>query len=244
MMVAIHQPHYFPWLGYMAKMASVDKFILMDTVQLEKRSYMLRNRIVDPGGHVRYLTVSCEKHNHYEREYRDFRTKDFGEWTSRQKGIIIMAYKKCSYFDEVWSRISPVFTEEHELLCDITIHSVNILREIFEIHTPMIRQSDLKVDSGLKKDKLIIGLCKAAGADIYYAGRGASMQYLDVEECEKEGVHIIYQDFRHPVYRQIGNHPFVQGLSSLDMLFNNGIEKSREIFWASVSRRDKNVGRV
>ena len=42
MMIAIHQPHYFPWIGYLDKMAKADKFVLMDTVQLEKRSYMLR----------------------------------------------------------------------------------------------------------------------------------------------------------------------------------------------------------
>ena len=75
MMVAIHQPHYFPWLGYLAKMASVDKFILMDTVQLEKRSYMHRNRIIDPDGEVRYLNISCEKKNHFCQEYKDIKDR-------------------------------------------------------------------------------------------------------------------------------------------------------------------------
>ena len=81
MMVAIHQPHYFPWLGYLAKMASVDKFILMDTVQLEKRSYMLRNRVVDPDGKVRYLNISCEKHNHYEKEYREIESEIYKKYS-------------------------------------------------------------------------------------------------------------------------------------------------------------------
>lgn len=234
MMAAIHQPNYFPWLGYLAKMASVDKFIFMDMVQLEKRSYMLRNRIVDPDGQIRYLNISCEKHNHYEREYRELRTKDFEAWTGRQKGTIIRSYKKCDYFDEVWEAIAPIFTENHELLCDVTIHSVNILRGIFEIVTPVVLQSDINIDRGLKKEKLIMGLCKAVGADRYYAGQGASMQYLDVEECGREGISVIYQNFQHPIYDQIGNHPFVYGLSALDLLFNKGLEKSKEIFWNSI----------
>lgn len=235
MMVAIHQPHYFPWLGYLAKMASVDKFIFMDAVQLEKRSYMLRNRIIDPDGQIRYLNISCEKHNHYEREYRDIRTKDFEIWTNRQKGTIIRAYKKCRYFDEIWDAIAPVFAEENNLLCDVAIHSINILRDIFQISTPLMLQSDLNVDRSLKREKLILGLCKAAGADIYYAGRGASIQYLDIDECKREGVCVVYQDFHHPVYEQTGNHPFTPGLSALDLLFNKGIAESKKIFWASVN---------
>lgn len=243
MMVAIHQPHYFPWLGYLAKMASVDQFIFMDTVQLEKRSYMLRNRIVDPDGQIRYLNISCDKCNHYERKYREIETKDFAEWTGRQKGMIIRAYKKCGYFDEVWNRIMPIFNEEHKLLCDVTIHSVNILREILEINTPVMLQSKFQIDNNLKREKLILGLCKAAGADVYYAGRGASMQYLNSEECEREGVQVIYQYFEHPVYHQIGNHPFVPGLSALDLLFNNGTEKSKEIFWDSVRESRQKCGK-
>ena len=234
-MVAIHQPHYFPWLGYLAKMASVDKFILMDTVQLEKRSYMHRNRIIDPDGEIRYLNISCDKRNHFEQEYRNIKMKDFETWTNRQKGILIRAYKRCDYFDEVWDVIVPIFREEHELLCDVTIHSINILREIFGIETPLILQSDIEIDKSLKKGQLILGLCKAVGADIYYAGRGASMQYLDAEECKKAGVSLRYQDFQHPVYEQTGSHPFVLGLSALDLLFNNGIEAAREVFWNSVS---------
>ncbi len=246
MVVAIHQPHYFPWLGYLAKMASVDEFIFMDNVQLEKRSYMLRNRIIDPDGQIRYLNITCEKRNHYEKEYRNIETKDFEVWTSKQKGTIIRAYKRCKYFDEIWDVISPIFNERHRLLCDVTIHSINILREIFCINTPLKLQSNINLESGLKKGSLILGICKAVGADIYFAGKGASMQYLNAQECENEGIHIVYQDYCHPIYNQIGNHPFVSGLSTLDLLFNKGIEQSKKIFWESINvqRKEKitNVG--
>lgn len=238
MIVAIHQPHYFPWLGYLAKMASVDKFILMDTVQLEKRSYMIRNRIIDPDGQIRYLNLLCEKNNHFEREYRELRIKDNEMWISRQKGVIIRAYKKCKYFNEIWNAITAIFDDNHEFLCDVTVHSINILREILNIRTPLILQSDIQVDRREKKGRMILGLCKAIGANVYYAGRGASVQYLDIDKCAEEGIRVIYQNYPHPVYPQAGNHPFVSGLSALDLLFNCGIEKSREIFWNSVRKED------
>lgn len=239
MMVAIHQPHYFPWLGYLAKMASVDKFILMDTVQLEKCSYMIRNRIIDTDGRIKYLTISAEKHGFLEKEYREIMIKDFSVWTSKQKNLILQAYKKCGYFDETWDAISPIFMEEHELLCDVTIHSINILRGIFGINTPLVLQSDIQVGSNLKKGDLVLGLCRAVGSDSYYAGRGASMDYLDTGKFNDENIQVLYQNFKHPEYKQIGNHPFVPGLSSLDLLFNQGIVKSREIFWDLIERKDK-----
>src|SRR5204863_4910563 len=54
--VAIHQPHYLPWLGYFAKWAAADRFIFLDTVQYEKNGWQNRNRIKTSAG-PRWLTV-------------------------------------------------------------------------------------------------------------------------------------------------------------------------------------------
>ena len=37
MIVGIHQPNFFPWLGFFDKMAHCDVFILLDNVQFIKR---------------------------------------------------------------------------------------------------------------------------------------------------------------------------------------------------------------
>ena len=42
---AIMQPTYLPWLGYFAMIDDVELFIFLDDVQLEKRSWQVRNRI-------------------------------------------------------------------------------------------------------------------------------------------------------------------------------------------------------
>ena len=56
MKIAIHQPHYLPWLGYFAKWAAADLFIFLDTVQYEKNGWQNRNRIKTREG-PRWLTV-------------------------------------------------------------------------------------------------------------------------------------------------------------------------------------------
>jgi hypothetical protein len=56
MLVAIHQPNYFPWLGYLDRMAKADLFVVLDHVQFERRSYQNRIQILLEG-EPRWLTV-------------------------------------------------------------------------------------------------------------------------------------------------------------------------------------------
>ena len=56
MKVAIHQPQYLPWLGYLDKLDSADVFIILDTVQFKKHEWQNRNRIRTKEG-WQWLTV-------------------------------------------------------------------------------------------------------------------------------------------------------------------------------------------
>ena len=56
MIVAAHQPHYMPWLGYLDKMAKADLFVVMDDLQYEAQNYQNRQRIKLHGG-AQWLTV-------------------------------------------------------------------------------------------------------------------------------------------------------------------------------------------
>jgi len=42
---AIHQPNFFPWLGYFRKMARADVFILLDDAQFQKTGGNWSNRV-------------------------------------------------------------------------------------------------------------------------------------------------------------------------------------------------------
>src|SRR3990167_8474438 len=54
--IAIMQPTYLPWMGYFDLMDQCDVFVLLDSVQFERRSWQQRNRIKTPQGEL-WLTV-------------------------------------------------------------------------------------------------------------------------------------------------------------------------------------------
>ena len=45
MKLAISQPTFLPWQGYIALINHVDEFVILDDVQFEKRSWQQRNNI-------------------------------------------------------------------------------------------------------------------------------------------------------------------------------------------------------
>ena len=50
---------------------------------------------------------------------------------------------------------------------------------------------------------------------------------MNLEIFDEEGIEIIFQDFKHPVYNQL-YEGFEPGMSAVDLLFNCG-DKSLEI---------------
>ena len=59
----------------------------------------------------------------------------------------------------------------------------------------------------------------------------ASFRYVLLEDLGE----LEYQEFVHPVYEQNGKHPFVANCAAVDMLFNLGINRSRQVFWENVN---------
>ena len=74
---------------------------------------------------------------------------------------------------------------------------------------------------------MIVDIMNKLGARAYLSGTGAA-DYYDPAVYERAGIRVIWQEFVHPVYpQQFG--AFIPYLSSIDLLFNCGIEQSRKI---------------
>ena len=69
-LVAIHQPNFFPWLGYFDKIRRADFFILLDDVQYPKTGAgSWSNRVkVMINGEGRWLTAPVDRSFHGTRK--------------------------------------------------------------------------------------------------------------------------------------------------------------------------------
>mgnify|MGYP002701311344 CR=1 FL=1 len=61
------RPHYLPYTGYFNLVDSVDKFVLLDDVQFEKRSWQQRNNIkLNNQKHL--LTISVKSKRKFKQK--------------------------------------------------------------------------------------------------------------------------------------------------------------------------------
>jgi hypothetical protein len=66
----------------------------------------------------------------------------------------------------------------------------------------------------------LINICKKFNADIFYEG-ASGKNYIEEEAFSKEGIRVVFQDYRYPIYDQLyGN--FIPYLSVIDLIFNQG----------------------
>ena len=236
MKVAIHQPHFLPWLGYLHRMAQVDAFVLLDHVQFERRNYQNR-KMIRMDDEARWLTVPVVQRSQKERitdKEIDNRLDGGKGWAPNHFATLRHAYRRAGFFGTYASAFRQLYDTRRERLVDLNQAGLDILREAFGITTPLVRSSELDL-SGVRSD-LILDICRALGADTLLAGMGASRVYLDVANFERAGVKIEYHEFRHPEYPQCGTAPFMHGLSAIDLLFNCG-PQSRELLFGTEPER-------
>ena len=220
MIVAAHQPHFLPWLGYFDRMRRADLFVLLDHVQFERQNFQNRTRILTHQG-TRWLTVPVVQRSRAERIVEKRIDDRDGRWAQRLAGTLQFSYGRAPWFREYAPEIVRILESPGTHLVDLNIRLTEILRDVLEIRTPMIRSSGLELAG--QRSELVLNLCRAVGATTYLSGRGASRAYLDTEAFRRAGITLEWQEFRHPVYPQVPSRgDFAPNLSAVDLLFQCG----------------------
>ena len=223
MLVAIHQPHYVPWLGYLDRMIKADVFVILDHVQFERRNYQNRTAIRCDDVQ-KWLTVPVVQVSQKETILEKMIDNSEGQnraWGPTHFKTLKYAYRKAPFFNQYAPRLQQILEARWDKLVDLDLAMLDFLREAFEIRTPVVRSSEMKVEGA--RSTLLLNLCKHLSAQsTFLGGLGGSRGYLDLEAFQAAGIGVQWQEFKHPTYEQCGEGPFIPGLMSLDLLFNCG----------------------
>jgi len=216
--IAIMQPTYLPWLGYFDLMDQSDILVLLDSVQVEKRSWQQRNRIKSPAGE-RFLTVPILTKDRRSQKICEVEIEQTARFQEKHIKTIQHCYGRAPFFGRYIDDLAAILRKRHRYLAELTIELINWLRRAIGIETELVCSSSLDVQG--KKVKLLIAICKSVGAERYISPFG-SKTYIDENNLFAEnGIELRYHEYHHPRYEQLFGD-FVPNLSVLDLLLNEG----------------------
>lgn len=226
--VAIHQPTFFPWLGYFNKLARSDVFVVLDTVQYPKKGGTWGNRVkLLVNGQASWVTLPVDRNYHGVRTYREMSIDNSGNQRDKIIRTIRMNYAGCLFFGEVFPLIEPLIINPTTRLTDYNLSAILDLAQRLGIDTGKITLASELRTQGTGTD-LLVAITKSLNGTAYLCGGGAS-GYQEDEKFGAAGLHLIYQNFKHPVYEQLNTSEFVPGLSIIDVLMNCGLERTADL---------------
>lgn len=216
MILTAHQPVYLPWLGFFHKIALAEKFCVFDVAQYQTKDYNNRNKIKTNAGPI-WLTVPVESKQHFEKRIADVRIVSNG-WNRKHIKSIELAYKKAPYFEQYFPPMRDLLAQQFDLLTELNTQMLELLLSQLGIAIPVVKATGLGLEG--KKSDLVLDMCLKLGADVYVFG-AQGRNYADVDAFLRAGVKPYFQDYIHPLYRQL-NGAFEPYMSVIDLLYNEG----------------------
>lgn len=220
--VVIHQPDFLPYLGFFHRLLYADVFVVLDDVQFLRRGWHHRDKIKTSSGE-KWITVGVKK------APQDTKISEIllneSSWKQDHLHLFKVNYEKSAFFGEILPYVEELYKKEFDKMIDFNMESIFMLLNLFDIKIPIKYSSTYS--SLFKANELLIDILKNENTTHYLSGVGAK-DYYDEKPFKKANIEVVWQDFKHPVYKQI-NGNFIPYLSSIDILFNCGIEESRKI---------------
>lgn len=215
MKVAIHQPNYLPWMGYIDKISKVDIMVFLDDVQYSNEGGHNRNLIKTSNG-MQFLTVPVEQH--LGDKINQVKTKDELPWKKKHLKSIEMNYRRSPYFDEVYPIMETLLNQSYDNIAQMNAFIIMRWCSLFGIEAEFKWASDFPLES--VREEKVIDICCLLNADCYLSGNGARAYQID-DHFTDRGIQLFYQEYVPIVYPQLWGN-FVKNLSALDYIMNCG----------------------
>ena len=217
---AIHQPNFFPWLGYFDKLAKADVFVFLDRVSYPKSGSSMSswcNRVkINVGGTATW--TSCPVIREHGIQIIDtVRIDDRRPWRNDLRLVLEASYRGAVNFQSAFAVVDALLSFETDSLADFNIHAIRTLMPLLGCEAKCVRQSALPPADQTATARLV-ALTRLVGADGYLCG-GGSAGYLEEAAFADAGLTLRYQDTGVAPYGDPAQ--FIPGLSVIDWLMHH-----------------------
>jgi len=210
-----------PYIGYIYKILKSDVFVFLDDAQYKKNEWQNRNRIKGPNGFI-WLTVPVSFN--FGDKINEVKIVEEG-WQKKHLNSIKSAYSKSNYFKDFFPYIEKLLSKKYENLSALNIKCVEMILDYLGVKKEIVISSTLNIDK--TKTERLVEIVKRLNGDTYLSGDGGH-NYLDEKIFEKNQIKLIYLNYKPVRYNQLWGD-FIENLSVIDLIFNEGRENTLRI---------------
>lgn len=221
MLIAIHQPNFFPWMGFFDKIRRANTLVFLDAASYPRSgsggmgSWCNRVRL-NVQGEPRWITCPV-KRAPLGVPINKILIDDGQSWQAKMLRTLESNYRKAPRYLDAMAVLEPLITSSETNLAAYNISAVTAIAANLGLKRRFLLQSDL--GCGGKATELLASLVQAAGGHAYLAGGGAEGYQVDNVFRERD-IEVVYQRFTPRPYGASGN--FIEGLSIIDYLMHDG----------------------
>ncbi len=191
-MKTLLHPTYFPSISHFVAMAQADTIVLEMGDNFQKQTNRNRTYIYSPNG-IQLLNIPIKHSKERHQNIKEVQLETAFDWQKQHFKSLEAAYRTSPFFEYFEDSLAPIFTKKYRFLMDLNLESMNIVSKCL----------------------------------------GMPFEYDETTEFFHEVTE--YSDFRNLVngkkdtssfdsYTQVfgDKHGFINNLSVLDLLFNEG----------------------
>lgn len=228
MKAAIHQPNFFPWLGFFNKVKSVDTFIFFDNVQRQQgKSWVTRVKLYSNNKEL-WLTIPINKSGNSIQKICETSILNLDVFKKDLMNKLTNYYRKSPYTEELIHFLNKNWPETNNISMFNGSFIQSISREIgFKTDFVYCSERNTLLNNDRTGNDIIIDVCEEFNVNDYLSGTGC-LDFFKPELLEERGIAVNFQQLNFIPYPQYGNNEFVKGLSILDLLANVGFANASQ----------------
>lgn len=221
----IHQPHFLPWPGYIARCLAVDVFVVLDNVKFKKNHFHQRTKYISVDGRERWLSFPVAHSSRSKLISEVVIASTFG--LTRWQRSFREAYRDSADFELIWPQILEIIQSNRPSLYSVTYATLVYLLETMAAASggkvPAITLAS-SIDTSSDRTMRLVDLCADQEISHLVMGRDALASH-DGERLRNSGLALVRQVYHGPTERAPR-----AGVTVLDDVFRSGrVQSARRL---------------
>ena len=157
----VHQPHFLPWPGYLARCLAADVFVALDDVKFNRNHFQQRTKFIDRELQTRWLSLPIDGSTRSGTIADVWIDSAFS--INKWQRPIVESYRNSPDFAAIWQGVVEVIARNRPSFCGISLQLIefvldNICESLSRPRVSIVLSST--IESSLDRTQRLVDICR------------------------------------------------------------------------------------